>query len=70
MQYSQTPQEAYNECWQEAISAGALEPQGLLDRMAAGHMAYNGQSWADTPKARARLQEMLKDCMWRKGFSV
>jgi hypothetical protein len=39
-----------------AIDAGALEPQGMGERMAAGVNAYDGGHWAATPRAQARLE--------------
>ena len=61
---------AYEECRQAAIRAGALKPQGTLERIAAGKMAYDGRSFADTDVARARLTVSIRECMRRKGFSM
>ena len=63
--------QAYDECRQAAIEAGALKPQGFWDWMAAGFLAKDeGLDWADTPKARSRLEAWIKACMRRKGFEV
>lgn len=65
---SSEDQEAYDECEREAIAAGALEPQDWQERMAAGVLASNGESWEKTPAARARLQEWVAECLRRKGI--
>lgn len=50
-----------DEARRQAIQKGALKPQGLLDRMAAGINASNGfktgnwRPWATTPRAQDRL---------------
>jgi hypothetical protein len=62
------PERSYEECRQAAIAAGALEPQTLSERAAAGVMASNGQSWADTAAARARLEEWTNACIEGRGF--
>jgi len=58
----------YQECQEAAINSGALMPQGWKERMAAGIMAGNGGSWADTAVARARLEAWTQECMSRRGF--
>ncbi len=63
-------QQAYYACQQAAIDAGALEPQGIAERMAAGVMASSGQRWADCQRARQRLEEWTRDCLRKKGFDV
>lgn len=63
-----TPNEAYEECQQEVIRAGALEPQGWKERMAAGVIVSNGGRWADTEVAQSRLRQWTADCLRRKGF--
>lgn len=65
-----TYEEDFAECQQAAINAGALEPQGLLDRAAAGIMAYNRKKWSDTPQAQQRLRTMTNACLRRKGYDV
>lgn len=66
----QSYDEAYAECRQAALSAGALEPQGMLDRISAGIMAASGKQWSETPAAQQRLQRMINTCLRRKGFDV
>jgi hypothetical protein len=51
--------EAHDAARQAAIDAGEDQPQGILDRMAAGIMANNGQSWSQTPKARHNFEQSL-----------
>ncbi|MDB5670017.1 MAG: hypothetical protein JWO25_976 [Alphaproteobacteria bacterium] len=48
----------YEEAQQIAIDAGALEPQGMKERIAAGIQANNNWSfrWSDTPRAQGRLR--------------
>jgi hypothetical protein len=44
----------------KAIKAGALKPQGLKERMAAGILAHNQTNpwaWRSTPRAQQRLTE-------------
>ncbi len=53
---------------QMAIDAGALLPQTVQERTAAGVMAYNGQRWADTPVARQRLAQWTQ--MAREGKTL
>jgi hypothetical protein len=60
--------QAYQDCLQAAIDAGALEPQDWKERMAAGVLTANGQCWADTPVARARLEAFVQECLRQKGF--
>lgn len=48
---------SYEEARRLAISVGALKPQGMTERMAAGVMSYNGGSWSHTERAQARLQD-------------
>ena len=60
----------YEECRRKAIAAGALEPQGLAERMAAGVMAYKeGIMWANTGKAQYRLRVWIQDCLEGRPFS-
>jgi hypothetical protein len=59
---------SYEECRQAAIAAGALEPQTPAERAAAGVMAYNGQSWANTAVAQARLEEWTNACIEGRSF--
>jgi hypothetical protein len=41
---------------QAAIDAGAAKPQGVMERMAAGNMAYQGTGWFEqTEVAQARV---------------
>ena len=56
-------QERYERCRQRAIAAGALKPKGMGERMAAGVLASNGQSWENTAKAQARLAAWIEQCM-------
>ena len=56
-------QQRYQECERKAIAAGALKPQGMGERAAAGVMAANGQSWANSARAQARLREWTERCM-------
>jgi len=58
----------YLECEQEAIEAGALKPQGLMENMSAGFMAYNYGDFAHTPLARERLHQWTLEIMRRKGY--
>ena len=70
MSNGQSYEEAYEECRQAAIAAGALKPQGLAERMAAGVLAYQrGQSWASTPTAQNRLAAWIEECVRRKSYS-
>jgi len=47
----------YEEAMQLAIDAGALEPQGWQERMAANIKSYQeGLNWSSSPRARGRLQ--------------
>lgn len=62
--------QAYAECRQEAINAGALKPQGWKERIAANLISSNGGSWSDSVTARSRLEAWTNDCMRRRGFSV
>jgi len=69
----ETYQTIVAQCRQEAIAAGALEPQGLLERMASGTIGYNGGYWSDTPVARQRLaqwtQERVEQRLRHMGFA-
>jgi len=58
------------QCQQEAINAGALEPQNMGERLAANWINYQGGFWRDSPRARARLDQWTRECMRRKGFSA
>jgi hypothetical protein len=48
----------YEEAEQAAIDAGALEPQGMAERIACGLQKNEDWSfqWADTAKAQGRLK--------------
>ena len=47
----------YEEAEQIAIARGALKPQTIGERMAAGFNAYNNRgAFANTPRAQSRLQ--------------
>ena len=64
MEDSSSFEQAYEECRQAAINAGALEPQGMKERMAAGVLAYErGESWATTSRAQRRLEAWIKECL-------
>jgi hypothetical protein len=63
-------EEAYDECRRAAIAAGALEPQGFMEGVAANWMSYNGQWFAHTALAQSRLEAWIRECMRRKGFSM
>ena len=63
-----TYQEARDECHRDAIKAGALEPQGLKERVAAGIMVANGQSWQNSRVAQERLESWIQECVRRKGL--
>jgi hypothetical protein len=56
------------ECTQKAIQAGALKPQGLKESMAAGVLEYQGQSFADTALAQARLEAWVRACLEGRPF--
>ena len=58
------------ECQQEAIRAGALDPQGLAEGLAANWLSAQGQSWADGAKARGRLQQWTNDRLRARGYNV
>ena len=58
----------YEECQQEAIAAGALKPQGLMENMSAGVMEYNYGSFANTAVAQNRLHLWTLEIMRRKGY--
>ena len=61
----------YDECQQEAIRAGALEPQGIAERMAAGVLSYQqGESWSNCARARGRLQQWTNDRLRARGYNV
>ena len=60
----------YSQCQQEAIEAGALKPQGLMENIAAGTMSYNGQSFANTAVAQQRLKAWTLEIIRRKGYSL
>ena len=53
---------------QKAIAAGALKPQGLKESMAAGVLEYQGQSFANTALARARLEAWVQACLEGRPF--
>jgi hypothetical protein len=46
----------YEEARQRAIDLGALKPQTLTERMAAGVMASRGQWFSNTVRAQGRLE--------------
>ncbi len=52
-------QAAYAAAHAAAVAAGALEPQGMMERMAAGVMASNGQWFRNTAVAQGRLAAMI-----------
>lgn len=72
MTYSNEHQlnQAYVECQQEAIDAGALKPQGIWERIAANIISFNGGFWENTPLAQQRLHDWTYECMRRRGFQV
>lgn len=52
----------YEEARALAIQAGALEPQGMGERMACGIKKHENWffQWSDSPTAQARLQAWTK----------
>jgi hypothetical protein len=62
--------EEWYKCQQEAVKAGALKPQGVMERMAAGHILNQGGFWRDTARAKDRLDEWTRECMRRKGYQA
>jgi hypothetical protein len=53
----------YEEARARAVEMGALKPQGLKENMAAGVMAHNGRSFAQTPLAQSRLEAWTQAIM-------
>lgn len=54
-----TDAEAYDAARTSAISAGEHKPQGAMERMAAGVLAYNGSSWTQTAAAKQRFARSM-----------
>ena len=46
----------YEEARAQAEAMGALKPQGMKENIAAGVMAHNGRSFAQTTLAQSRLE--------------
>jgi len=59
----------YEECRRRAIAAGALQPQGFKERLAANLMQYSGQPFSNSPLALSRLQAWIEDCLNGRPFS-
>lgn len=51
--------EAYDAARMSAIEAGEHKPQGALERVAAGILAYNGGSWTQTAAAKQRFARSM-----------
>lgn len=51
--------EAYDSARMAAINAGEHKPQGAMERMAAGILAYNGSSWTQTAAAKQRFARSM-----------
>ena len=66
----QSYEEAFAECQQAAIKAGALEPKEPLDHAKAGILSFMGKKWSDTPQSKKRLRDMTNACLRRKGFEA
>jgi hypothetical protein len=57
----------YAQCVQEAINAGALEPQGFGESVSANLLSYyEGRSFATTPHAQGRLEQWTNDLYARR----
>jgi len=54
-----TDAEAYDSARQSAIDAGEHKPQGAMERIAAGILAYNGSSWTQTAAAKQRFARSM-----------
>jgi len=62
------PDRDYQECHDAAIRAGALQPQGFKEGLAANWLSSQGQSFAATPLAQNRLRAWIEACLKRKGY--
>jgi hypothetical protein len=62
------PDRDYQECQDAAIRAGALQPQGTKEAIAASWLSYQGQSFAATPLAQSRLRAWIEACLKQKGY--
>lgn len=51
--------EAYDAARVSAIEAGEHKPQGAMERIAAGILAYNGGSWTQTAAAKQRFARSM-----------
>lgn len=54
-----TDAEAYDAARTSAIAAGEHKPEGALQRMAAGVLAYNGSSWTQTAAAKQKFARSM-----------
>jgi len=54
-----TDAEAYDSARQSAIDAGEHKPQGAMERIASGILAYNGSSWTQTAAAKQRFARSM-----------
>ncbi|MBZ0295336.1 MAG: hypothetical protein K8L99_22445, partial [Anaerolineae bacterium] len=58
-QYVGSDPTAYDAARASAMEAGAHKPQNWKESMAAGILAYNGSSWAQTANAKQRFQQSM-----------
>ena len=56
-------QARYEECRRKAIKAGVLKPRGFKEGMIANSMSYEGESFANSALAQARLAAWIEECM-------
>lgn len=54
-----TDAEAFDAARVSAINAGEHKPQGAMERMSAGILAYNGSSWTQTAAAKQRFARSM-----------
>jgi hypothetical protein len=56
---------------QEAIHAGALKPQGIIEQFAANNLSYSqGIQWQNTELAQQRLREWTRANLQKRGYNV